>query len=474
METYPLSTNTNSFILEEVNRLRQIFSIIIDKVPEMATLLDSLQQYCMSETTFDETDFRRLIDGVLQETPNMTRLRLNLPFQVIGRASRTATLLLASMFACFANRPSEHKPLETLVLHHVSDSTILDICKNPFDVGNALKTFRSLKNLVISIKRQETSPQLMTNFTSRLWLLITEAKHLESLCITGWNAKSVTRVRRRRARGERTRVDFNDWMMKSLPYPKLDDSRTLKHLRFLELKRIDIDPTALEKLIEQNSASLKELYLTDVYLKVFEQPDGTMTALWIGPGNGTTMPKDCCWLAEKLRGMEHLKLEVLRATALGYNDFDAERTSTNEFYDFEDPLGLNRSLEQRFVEAVLSSPLPHWGTDADGLVVCPTQLESKEDSEAVQKAARKIDYDAEAFQCLHNTTSHWKYFIDGLFNNYNETALIALQKIVSVADTGMTLLSDEIDRIHSMPWIPADDDRGEEHDENGDTNEHGE
>lgn len=458
----------------------------------MTTLLDSLRQYCMSEKTFDETDFRRVMDGVLRVTPNMSRLKLNLPFQVIGRASRTATLLLATTFACFRQRPIEFRFLDTLVLDHVSDSTILDICQNPIDLGNALHAFRYLKNLVISIKRQESSTPLMNIFSSRLWFLISEAEYLESLCITGWNVKTSGPTRRRRAR-----ADLNDWMMKSLPYPELEKNRCLKHLRYLELRRIDIDPIALERLIEQNSTSLKELYLNDVYLKVFESPERETTALWIGHGCVEPKPPGSYWLADKLRDMESLNLEVLRVAGLGYNDFDPSTDMQPKDYDFEDPSGLDRPFEQRFVEAVLGNlaPSPKTISAIATAIACPRHLngwrpshlptlEGQMDSltsftrsllpgsldmtniaaspltigtvRPHDRPVRKADYDVETFQRFHNTTSHWKCSIDGLFYNHNEKALVELQKIISVADRGMALLSEEITRIHSLTRISGD------------------
>jgi hypothetical protein len=478
--------------VEEIDRLMQVFSSIIERVPEMTTLLTSLRKYCMSETTFDETDFHRVLNGVLKETPNLSRLKLNLPFQVIGRASRTATLLLATTFACFAQRPSDFSPLQTLVLDHVSDSTILDIGQNHLDLGNALKTFKSLRNLVISIKRQERSNPSMNIFSNRLWMLISEAGHLESLCIIGWNTKRCVGNRRHRAR-----VNFNDWVMKSLPYQSLDEKRTLKYLRFLELKRIDIDPSALEQLIEQNSTSLKELYLNEVYLKIFRSTDLDQTPLWIGHGDGVDKPAGRFWLAEKLQGMESLNLEVLRATGIGYDDYDPEiRSNRNSDYDLVDPTGHNRTFDQRFVEAVLGIPSPPPKKAAPAETLGAGKPEVEQDVVAIQRAIafqatlaaaggpiremlyedyraflsrsltsstpskpeqlRKVDWDVETFQRHHNTTSHWKRCIDGLFYNHNEKALEELQKIIGVADRGMTLLSDEIDRIHGLTEIPRE------------------
>jgi hypothetical protein len=104
---------------------------MLQKVPEMAPLLDSLRKYCMGEFTFDEADFMKVVKAVMDNTANLTRLKVNLPFQVVGHGSSTATLFLATTLACVAKRPEESKFLETFVLDHVSDTTIMSICHNP-------------------------------------------------------------------------------------------------------------------------------------------------------------------------------------------------------------------------------------------------------------------------------------------------------------------------------------------------------
>ena len=164
----------------------------------MVPLLDSLRKYCMSESTFDEADFKKVVKTVMDSTPNMKRLKVNLPFQVVGRASLTATLFLATTLACVANRPEESKELETLVLDHVSDTSILNICHNPMDARNALASFQGLKHLVLSIKRQETMIARQKTFTQNLWLLIRRAAKLESLCLIGWNIKRDINTRKHR------------------------------------------------------------------------------------------------------------------------------------------------------------------------------------------------------------------------------------------------------------------------------------
>jgi hypothetical protein len=181
---------------DEISRLLNVFGGPALGVPEMERLLPSLKRYSMNENSFDETDFRRVVDSVFLSAPNMTRLKVNLPFQVIGRASSTATLLLATTLACIANRPvDEYKSLETLVLDHVSDTTLISICNNPIDLLNALAALGGLKNMVLTIKRQEAREATQATFAANLWFLIRKARKLESLCLIGWNTPRNTSLR---------------------------------------------------------------------------------------------------------------------------------------------------------------------------------------------------------------------------------------------------------------------------------------
>ena len=150
----------------------------------MDPLLDSLRQYCLGDDTFDETDFRRVVDGVLRQAPNLTRLKINLPFQVVGRQSQTATLILATTLACIAQRdPEESKALDMLVLDHVADTSIINICNNHMDIRNAVTALSGLKRLAISIKRQEAGTVQQAAFAQNLWFLLKKAIGLVSLCI---------------------------------------------------------------------------------------------------------------------------------------------------------------------------------------------------------------------------------------------------------------------------------------------------
>jgi hypothetical protein len=277
----------------------------------------------------------------------MRRLKLNLPFQVVGQQSRTATLLLATTMAALTKRPEEAKVLNTLVLDHVSDTTMIDICNNPMDLGNAIHAFSGLKHLVLSIKRQEARDARQAAFTKHLWFLIRKATNLESLCLIGWNVK-----RDIATRTHLHGVPANLWSMRSLPF-HMNESRSTSRLRFLELKRVDIDPRSLLNLVTECAASLKELYLNEVYLKV--RGDGVSGgSLWLGHAE-LQKSEDVNWIAQDLRQIKELKLDVLRATGLGYDEFDPETNPLNPHYDLLDYSGRNQPFDQRFVEAVLAA-----------------------------------------------------------------------------------------------------------------------
>jgi hypothetical protein len=418
----------------------------------MEELLSSLRKYCMSANTFDEEGFKNTIRAVLERTPNATKLKMNLPFQVIGRASQTSTVLLANAFACIAGRPADFKPLTTFVIDHLSDSTLLRICSNPFDLRNGFKTFSSLKHLVMSIKTQESDPQKRVHFGLGLWRLIASAKNLESLCLIGWNLSKSTATRFRQANAV---VDPNEWLMKSLPYAGLGPEHTLKKLRCLELKRINMEPGGLLALIGDHSKSLKELYLNEVNLKLTTLiPMQIQTeygnGLWVGYAHENTPPYNCSIISERLRAMADLNLDVLRATNLGYDD---KRPGPLDDYDSVDPTGYGRAYEQRFVEAAMGIPQPSTMTDGDSFGIVDN-LHKEVTTTAGHRTTKipkrpKHEYDVERFQRSHNTTSHWKNSIDGVFFNHNESALSELQKIIGIADRGMVIMSEELNRIHT-------------------------
>ncbi|KAF8847131.1 hypothetical protein BDZ45DRAFT_351750 [Acephala macrosclerotiorum] len=336
---------------EEIDRLTQVFRGLIPKLPEMAPLLESLRKHCMNETTFDEIDFRRVVETALANTPNMTKLKVNLPFQVVGQHSRTATLLLGNTMASLKNRPEEFKCVQHLVLDHVSDTTLIDICNNHIDLGNAIHVFKGLKHLVMSIKRHEAQYNRQSTFAQNLWILIEKATGLRSLCLVGWNAR-----RNINGRVHVHRAQHQIWTMRSMPFTR-DISEKLVALQALELKRVDMDPHALFSLLKQLSKTLLEVYLNEVYLKVRSTQALGNTSLWIGY-SGLPKPENCRWLAEDLYNLESLNLTVLRVTSIGYDEFETEIPGSPFEYDLRDPSGQNRSFDERFVKAVMEGPDP--------------------------------------------------------------------------------------------------------------------
>ena len=282
-------------------------------------------------------------------------------------------------------------------------------------------------------------------------------------------------------------------MMKSLPYNP-DIPHALKYVRFLELKRVDVDPRAFLALIEEFASSLKELYLNEVYLKVFGTRELEDSDMWIGH-IGSPRPDKACWIAEDLRNMSGLELDVLRVTGLGYDDFAPEGNPSSPAYDLVDPKGLNRVFDQRFVEAVFGlqdvtlPDAPLRSTTAEFTSVEASTLDGLQNSlqSTTQAPIMELprinctfndnqlqpellatthfkgsyqqnpaDYDAETYQEIHNTTSHFKRCIDGHFFNHNEQALKELQRIITVADRGMNLIAAEIDRTHALQFNPTD------------------
>lgn len=422
----------NFSIAEEISRLQTAFSGVVETFPDMTTVFTSLHQYCMNKATFDEIDFKRTLTGILGTTINTNCFKLNLPFQFVGQASRSATILFATAVQCIINRPEGSKPIETLVMGHMSDTTLLDIYQNPMDLQNTIRVFKPLKHLIISLKRQEASRASQMKFAAGLWRIITEATHLESLCLIGWNSKRST-FRRKHESG--FDGDSDNWRMRCLPYRELDNgSRNLKHLTCLELKRVDVEADALLKMIRNCSASLKELYLNEVYLKIHETE---AFSLWIGHGPEIHKPQEEIWIATELRAMPGLKLTILRATALGYDEYTSTPDIDNVHeFDLDDPSGQHRSFDERFVET------------ARGQLPSATIITKP-----------KKDYDVDTFQDYHNTTSLWKSSIDGIFYNNNERALDELKNIISIVERGMSLLTSEIERINTATRSDASENR---------------
>lgn len=247
--------------------------------------------------------------------------------------------------------------------------------------------------------------------------------------------------------------------MRSLPYISEAHETPLRYLRYLEcklssvffassngnlVKRLDITPLDLISLLEDNSASLEELYLTEVYLKVNNPNDPAASSLWIGNVD-EPRAEGAIWVAEKLRQMPALKLKILRVTGLGYDRF--EKSTTN--YDLIDPSGCNKSFDLRFVEAATekepqsTNVIPDMDESSGSISLPDPEMDN---AKRLILGPTTAEYDAFTFQHIHNTTSVYKSSIDGVFCSHNEHSLRSLQRIIEVVDLGMDLISAEITR----------------------------
>ncbi|KAJ6445728.1 hypothetical protein O9K51_00491 [Purpureocillium lavendulum] len=336
----------------EVEFLETVFA----RVPSMTDFCQTMQRkYCLNDASFTETEYLDTLVTMLFNCRDVDRLRLNLPFQLVGRHVNAATMILANTLKAFANRPEEDSaPLRTLVLENVTDVAICHLWMNPSDVMNIMAVVAALEHLVLTLRRHENEPPRVGWFGTCLWSLIDSAGRLESLCLIGMDQDD------KPPRGlKQTRfwqLPLDEWRARSLPAPRV----CLAHLTCLELKRFEVLPEILVKIMEDLGETLEELYLSEVYLKAEQGRDWNTDSkkiLWVGVPNQRPAD-DCHWVAMAVR-CACPRLRLCRASFLAYDHYLREDCATAPRFDLIDPCGLGRSLSQRFVEVVLGVPQPN-------------------------------------------------------------------------------------------------------------------
>ncbi|KAK6864518.1 hypothetical protein PG990_006048 [Apiospora arundinis] len=424
----------------EVNYLSKIFST----VPSMEAFVTTLRdRYCLNEASFTEVDYRDNLGKLLEYTPNVSAVRLNLPFQLISKHCRAATMILGNTFEALAQRSEESQSVRTLVLENVTDTTIVKLWRNPRDVRNIIDAFSALENLLISVRRHEEGQAQTLNFRHRLWEMIGKAPNLESLCLISldWDDGSFEPLK------ETTQRDctIEDWHFRSIPTIRKPPKSVLSRLTYLELRRVEVSGCGLISMFKCFKDSLKELYLNQVYLKKVQDasaPGNANDVLWIGLPN-TRPPQDHRWIATCLRQME-LRLRVCRVASLGYDQYIiGEEPQTIPDFDLIDPSGLGRSLEQRFVEVVSGIQQP---SSPDG---SPVAYWPEEEEQAWAYADRDRPHDLEPrdwstphyFSTQKNPTSGWQKTIDCQFPNFNQFTLDELHWFADTACKGMNKIS---------------------------------
>ncbi|RYC93391.1 hypothetical protein BFJ63_vAg3700 [Fusarium oxysporum f. sp. narcissi] len=418
----------------EVEFLDTVFA----RVPSMADFCQTLhKKYCMNETSFTETDCYQKVEEMLFYCRDVDRLRLNLPFQLVGRHCNAATMILANTLKAFAQRPEEDSAkLNTLVVENVTDVAIRHLWMNPIDVMNIMKVLEVLEHLVLTLRRHENEPITVGLFGSCLWNLVENAGELKSLCLIGMDHDD--RPPRGLKQTKFWQMPVDEWRAKSLPAPNVIHS----NLTCLELKRIELCPEVFVRTAENFGTTLRELYLNEVYLKVEQSRDwneDSKKILWVGMPNQRP-GDDCHWIAMALRcATPHLR--ICRASFLAYDHYMLEDMPTQPEFDLIDPCGLGRSISQRFVEVVMGIRQPTALTkDAVEYLPADALFDSLLNNLLPRnRALRVVEYDTNAYQtAVANSTSEWQRSIDGVFPNCNSNTLDELHFIAETACEGMS------------------------------------
>jgi hypothetical protein len=141
--------------------------------------------------------------------------------------------------------------------------------------------------------------------------------------------------------------------------------------------------------------------------------------------------------------MNH-NLRVCRVSSLGYDMYLlGSKPDVMPANDIEDPSGLGRSLEQRFVEVVMGYKQPYAadGSPVEYLPELESMTWASADKERPEKFARS-DWDASYFLTdERNRTSIWQKTIDRQFPNCNQFTLDQLHCFADKACEGMQALN---------------------------------
>lgn len=403
----------------------------------MTEYCETLQnKYCMNESSFTEMEYLQTVNDILFNCRGIERLRLNLPFQLVGRHCNAATMILANTLKAFAMRPEDDStPLKMLVLENVTDIAVYHLWMNPVDVKNIMKVFADIEHLVLTLRRHEWEAPRMGFFASCLWHIIEYAHNLGSLCLIGMDHDD--RPPRGLKQTKFWQLELENWRARSLPRPHA----SIYQLTSLELKRVEVIPEVLTAMSECFGSTLEELYLNEVYLKAEQTRlwnDDSKKILWIGVPNQRP-GEDCQWIAMSLRASMS-RLRLCRASFLAYDQYLGDELPCQAEFDLIDPCGLGRSVSQRFVEVVMGIRQP-CTPSGDPVEFLPA--DSRHDGllhrlETRSRALMVTEYDTNAYQAaVANTTSRWQKTIDGLFPNCNSNTLDELHYIAETACQGM-------------------------------------
>jgi hypothetical protein len=423
----------------EVDFLNTVFK----HVTSMTEFCEILQtRYCMNDVSFTEIEFYHTLEEMLFYCRGIDKLRLNLPFQLVGRHCNAATMILANTFKAFACRPEEDSAnLKVLILENLPDIAVCHLWMNPMDIMNIMKVLHSVEHLVITLRRHEHDPQRASLFGSCLWNMVENADKLASLCFIGMDHDD--RPPRGLKQTKYWQMGIEEWRVRSLPLPQV----IMSNLTSLELKRVEIRANLLLRCAQNFGSSLAEIYLNEVYLKVEQSRswnEDSRKVLWVGVPNTRPSDEDR-WIAMELR-CALPNLRVCRAAFLAYDQYLRDDVTCTPEFDLMDPCGLGRSISQRFVQVVMGVKQPKAPSGetiaylpqdyANDYLVPRQHQEDESDGSYVEPPV--TDHDTNAYQtAVANTTSRWYKGIDGLFPNCNPGTLSRLHYIAETACQGM-------------------------------------
>ncbi|KEZ44246.1 hypothetical protein SAPIO_CDS3189 [Scedosporium apiospermum] len=423
----------------EVGFLKTLFR----DVPSMTEFCDTLNtRYCMNPRSFTEEEYRASVTELLFYCNRVERIRLNLPFPLVGPHCTAVTSTLANTFAALNRKEDEeveYSKLKVLVLENAADISICSLWMNPLDVVNIRKSIECLEHFVISIRRREPLLDRYPIYAISLWSLIASASLLRTLSLVG--------------------LDCDHRPPKSIKH-------TVSSTVDEKLKRVEISADFFSSARSIFGKTLRELFLNEVYLKVSgTEPDQThpFKVLWVGLPN--TRPREGdIWVAHVIR--ENLpKLRVCRASRLGYDFYGTEAgLEACQNFDLDDPCGLKRTLARRFVEVVTGYDQPKLESGEPCIMLSPQREHSqvwKEELKPVSKRMRPSEWDTIAYQSLvANPTSAWLRSIDGIFPNCNKGTLDELHAIAQTACTGMNKLTEHRNSLAGEALVVEGGDSG--------------
>lgn len=291
----------------EVAILDKLFS----SVPAGASFVSMLRnRYCMNETTFTEVDYRRHLGHMLQDLPNVSAVRLSLPFPLAGNHGRAAPMILGNTFEALAQRPESSEPMRTLVLENVTGVALTSLWRAPRHVKNVTDTLARLENLVVSMRRYRDRNSPVSHYGRRLWDMIEQAPLLESLCMVGSDLGSALGSEPSiRSVGQVTQVTPQDcaldvWGARAFPPIMKPPKSVLRNLTCLELRRVDLRARDLVSMLWCFAGSLREL-VSNIWCSLlptyFSTNPSRVTPATLCPWRSGLGCSDTCSLNTRLR-----------------------------------------------------------------------------------------------------------------------------------------------------------------------------